>query len=165
MCILIRWVNNVISAQRKTQSPQGQCHISEHKDCENGLRRWKVVESLYARGRGRNNGAWVEGATWNGGGVGSMSRVAWGSFFVVPHISLSDCLSQSHCEEGQWQGQPLSWRLQDSIKHCGLAGGMDDSKCSLELDPECSLLSLLSTSRTGLSLMQPLRKSNAWKFL
>ena len=90
MCILIRWVNNVISAQRKTQSPQGQCHISEHKDCENGLRRWKVVESLYARGRGRNNGAWVEGATWNGGGVGSMSRVAWGSFFVVPHISLSD---------------------------------------------------------------------------
>lgn len=76
MWILIRWVNNVISAQRMTRSPQGQCHISEHKDCENSLRRWKLVESLYARGRCGNNRGWVEGATWNGGDVGSMSRVA-----------------------------------------------------------------------------------------
>lgn len=35
-----------------------------------------MVESLYARGRCGNNRGWVEGATWNGGDVGSMSRVA-----------------------------------------------------------------------------------------
>ena len=96
-CLLWEWLGaqggNAISQNRIVRMAwggrNGQASLCQRQE-------WK-----YRGLGGRGNGY--------GENVGSMHRVAWGSFLVVSHISLSGhCLQQNHCEEGQWQTSPLA---------------------------------------------------------
>lgn len=96
-CLLWEWLGaqggNAISQNRIVRMAwggrNGQASLCQRQE-------WK-----YRGLGGRGNGY--------GENVGSMHRVAWGSFLVVSHISLSGhCLQQNNCEEGQWQTSPLA---------------------------------------------------------